>query len=98
MAITSLKRLNQVKYFWHIKVRFVLKLLATLLSLSHKAKWHPWQYSTTRQPGCGKFQQQSCPKFRADYNAEKKIENRPIFDKVMTLDKRVSNLLGHGVE
>jgi len=25
----------------------------------------------------------------------KKIENRPIFDKVMTLDKRVSNLLGH---
>ena len=27
----------------------------------------------------------------------KKFQNQPIFDKVMTLDKRVSNLLGHSV-
>ena len=27
----------------------------------------------------------------------KKCQNRPIYDKVMTLDKRVSNLLGHSV-
>ena len=46
----------------------------------------------------GNFNSSLVPNFVPIKMLKKKFENRPIFDKVMTLDKRVSNLLGHSVD
>jgi len=43
---------------------------------------------------CGNFNSRLVTNF-VPIKMLEKIENRPIFDKIMTLDKRVSNSLGH---